>query len=55
MVVLLKMRIQKLIIRKPERRKVDSFFVGSIWGADLADMQLMSKCNRGFRFLMCCW
>ena len=24
-----------------------------IWGADLADMQLISKFNKGFRFLLC--
>ena len=24
-----------------------------IWGADLADMQLISKFNTGFRFLLC--
>ena len=23
------------------------------WGADLADMQSISKCNKGFRFLLC--
>ena len=25
----------------------------NIWGADLADMQLISKFNKGFRFLLC--
>ena len=25
----------------------------TIWGADLADMQLISKFNKGFRFLLC--
>ena len=24
-----------------------------MWGADLADMQLLSKFNKGFRFLLC--
>ena len=24
-----------------------------IWGADLADMELISKFNKGFRFLLC--
>ena len=24
-----------------------------MWGADLADMQLISKFNKGFRFLLC--
>ena len=27
-------------------------FRGNIWGADLADMQLISKFNKGFRFLI---
>ena len=25
----------------------------NIWGADLADMQLISKFSNGFRFLLC--
>ena len=25
----------------------------NIWGADLADMQLISKFNKGIRFLLC--
>ena len=24
-----------------------------MWGADLADMQLINKSNKGFRFLLC--
>ena len=24
-----------------------------MWGADLADMQLLTKFNKGFRFLLC--
>ena len=28
-------------------------FNENIWGADLADMQLISKFNKGFRFLLC--
>ena len=27
-------------------------FQGHIWGPDLADMQLMSKYNRGFQFIL---
>ena len=30
-----------------------STFKNNIWGADLADIQLISKFNRGFRFLLC--
>ena len=36
-----------------KKRKVCSGFKGNIWGADLADMQLISKFNKGFRFLLC--
>ena len=27
--------------------------IDNIWGADLLDMQLISKFNKGFRFLSC--
>ena len=30
-----------------------SSFKGNNWGADLADMQLLSKSNKGFKFLLC--
>ena len=30
-----------------------SLFRDNIWGADLADMQLLSKLNKGFRFSLC--
>ena len=42
--------LYKPIIRKFEKRKVYSTFKDNIWGADLADMQLMSKFDKGFRF-----
>ena len=45
--------LHKPIIRKFKKRKVYSAFKDSIWGADLADMQLLSKCNKGIRFLFC--
>ena len=45
--------LHKLTIRKFNKRKVQSPFTGNIWGADLADMQLISKFNKGFRFLLC--
>ena len=45
--------LHKPIVIKFKRRKVYSFFKGNIWGADLADMQLISKCNKGIRFLLC--
>ena len=30
-----------------------SIFKYNIWGADLADMQSITKFNKGFRFLLC--
>ena len=44
-VVLICMQIMKL-------NKIISF-KDNIWGAHLADMQLISKFNKGFRFLLC--
>ena len=43
----------KPIIRKFKKRTIYSTFKDNIWGADLADMQLISKFNKGFRFLLC--
>ena len=43
----------KPIIRNFKKRTVYSDFKDNIWGADLADMQLISKFNKGFRFLLC--
>ena len=45
--------LHKPIIRKFNKRKVHSPFIDNIWGADLADMQLTSKLNKGFRLLLC--
>ena len=45
--------LHKPIIRKFEKRKVHAAFKDNIWGADLADMQLLSKYNKGIRFLLC--
>ena len=36
-----------------KKRKVCAAFKDNIWGADLADMQLLSKYNKGIRFLLC--
>ena len=43
----------KPIIRKLKKRTVYVRFKNNIWGVDLADMQLISKFNKGFRFLLC--
>ena len=45
--------LHKLIIRRFEKRKLYSSFRDNIWRAGLADMQLLSKFNKGFRFLLC--
>ena len=42
----------KPIIRKFKKRTVYSAFKDNIWGADLADMQLICKFHKGFRFLL---
>ena len=44
--------MHKPIIRKFEKRKVHSPFIDNIWGKDLADIQLISTFNKGFRFLL---
>ena len=44
--------LHKPMIKKFEKRKVHSAFIDNIWGADLADMQLISKLNKGFRYLL---
>ena len=43
--------LRKPLIRKIEKRKVHSSFIDNICGADLADMQLIKKVNKGFRLL----
>ena len=45
--------LHKPIIRKVNKRKVYSSFKDNIWGADLADMQLLSKFNKGIKYLLC--
>ena len=45
--------LDKPIIRKFGKRKVHSPFIDNIRGTDLADTQLVSKFNKGFRFLLC--
>ena len=36
---------QQLVTRKSGKRKVYSSFINNIWGADLADIQLIRKFN----------
>ena len=44
--------LHKPIIRNFKKRTLCSEFKDNIWGADLANMQLISKLNKGFRFLL---
>ena len=41
------------ILGNLKKRKVYSSFKDNIWGADLADMQLLSKYNKEIRYLLC--
>ena len=59
-VVLLKVKLcqtseelEKSITKKFKKQKVHSSFIDNIWSADLPDMQLISKFNKGIRFLLC--
>ena len=45
--------LHKPIIKKFEKRKVHAAFKNNIWGADLADIQLLSRYNKVIRFLLC--
>ena len=45
--------LQMPIIRKFQKWKVHWSFIDNIWGADLADMQLISTFNKGFWFWLC--
>ena len=45
--------LHKPIIKKFKRRKVYSALKDNIWSAELVDMQLISKYNKGIRFLLC--
>ena len=39
--------LHKLIIKKFKKRKIPAAIKDNIWGADLADMQLLSRYNKG--------
>ena len=45
--------LHKPISKKFKKRKVQAAFKDNIWGADLADMQLLSRHNKGIKFLLC--
>ena len=46
-------KLHKPIVTKLEKQKVHSFFIYNIWGADLADIQLISKFDKKICFLLC--
>ena len=45
--------LHKPIIKKIDKRKVYSQFKDNIWGVDLADMQSLSRKNKGIKYLLC--
>ena len=45
--------LHKPIINKFNKRKVYSQFKCNIWGVDLADMQSLSRKNKGIKYLLC--
>ena len=44
--------LHKPVIKKFNKRKVYSQFKDNIWGVDLADMQSLSKKNKGIKYLL---
>ena len=45
--------LHKPVIKKFDKRKVYSKFKDNIWGVDLADMQSLSRKNKGIKYLLC--
>ena len=45
--------LHKPFIKKFNKRKVYSQFKNNIWGVDLADMQSLSRKNKGIKYLLC--
>ena len=45
--------MHKPIIRNFKKRTVYCGFKDNIWGVDLADMQSLSKYNKGIKYLLC--
>ena len=42
--------LHKTIVKKIKKRKVQSTFKDNVWGADVADIQLISKFKKGLIF-----
>ena len=45
--------LHKPVIKKINKTKVYSQFKDNMWGVDLADMQSLSKKNKGIKYLLC--
>ena len=45
--------LHKPVVKKFNKRKVYSQFKDNIWGEDLADMQSLSRKNKGIKYLLC--
>ena len=45
--------LHKPVIKKFKKRKKYSSFKDNIWGVDLADMQSLSRYNKGFKYFLC--
>ena len=45
--------LHKPVLKKFNKRKVYSQLKDNIWGVDLADMQSLSKKNKGIKYLLC--
>ena len=45
--------LHKPVIKKFNKRKVYSQFKDNMWGVDLADMQSLSRINKGIKYLLC--
>ena len=45
--------LHKPVIKKFNNRKVYSQFKDNIWGVDLADMQSLSRKNKGIKYILC--
>ena len=45
--------LHRQIIKQFMRTKIDSSYGDNIWGVDVADMQSLSKYNKGIKYLLC--
>ena len=47
------MNFINLLLKKNDKRKLYSQFKDNIWVVDLADMQSLSRKNKGIKYLLC--